>query len=111
MTPEVLSAKLAQRVFGWRVTPGRFIVEGRSWKPAWRFRPMERLEDAFSLLDATDATEYCISRRGGMVRVRVMVRGSVGAACDSSTPRAISVAVARAVGIEVPDQFDAKEER
>lgn len=100
MTSEQLTAILAERVMGWGVAPGRFIMEGRGWKPAWRFQPTERLEDAFSLLDAADPSEYSISRQGGVLTVRVVIAGDVGEARDTSKPRAITFAVARAVGLD-----------
>lgn len=95
-----LTAILAEQIMHWRVAQGRFLMPGRVWKPAWRFQPGERLEDAFGLLDAAEASEYCISRRSGVVEVRVVIGGSVGEARDTSSPRAITFAVARAVGLD-----------
>jgi len=54
MTTSELTALLAQRVMRWTVAPGRFLMENRRWKPAWRFQPTKKLEDAFRLLDAAD---------------------------------------------------------
>ena len=76
-------------------------MNGRRWMPRWRFQPLEKLADAFRLLDASDASEYCISRRQDrMVAVRVVIAGCVGEADDTSHSRAITFAVARAIGID-----------
>jgi hypothetical protein len=102
MTAERLTEILAELVMGWRVAPGRFMIGGRGWKPAWRFQPTERLEDAFRLLDAADPSEYSIARQDGVLTVRVRIGETLGEARDTSKPRAITYAVARAVGV-VPD--------
>ena len=96
-----LTAILAERIMRWRIAPNRFMMPGRGWKPAWRFQPTERLEDAFSLLDAAEPSHYCISGQDGMLTVRVVIAGGVGEACDTSRPRAITYAVARAVRLEL----------
>jgi hypothetical protein len=96
-----LTAVLAQRVMGWHVAPERFIIEGRRWMPAWRFQPLERLQDAIRLLEAADPDEYCIhKRRDSEFSVRVQLSGSSGEASEPSEPRAITFAIARAFGFE-----------
>src|SRR5580704_10575300 len=57
MDDDRLTEKLAANVFGWKLAPDRFIKSGRSWIPRWRFSPLERLEDAFGLLERV-ATSY-----------------------------------------------------
>ena len=47
MTGKQLTATLAERVMGWRVGPDRFQIGNRGWIPRGRFRPTERLQDAF----------------------------------------------------------------
>jgi hypothetical protein len=77
-------------------------MENRRWTPAWRFQPTKRLEDAFRLLDAADPEEYSINfLRGGAFTVRVRISGTTGEASDTSKARAITHAVARALGLEV----------
>jgi hypothetical protein len=96
-----LTAALAQRVMGWHVAPDRFLLEGRSWIPSWRFQPLERLHDALRLLEASNASEYFIhKRRERGVSVRVELKGSFGEAYEESLPKAITFAVARAVGLD-----------
>lgn len=62
---------------------------------------MDRLEDAFRLLDAADPDDYSIncSRRGPWI-VRMQIGGVVGTAMDSSKARAVTYAIARAIGVE-----------
>ena len=101
MTPTELTTCLVQQVMRWKVQSGRYLMENRSWKPAWRFQPTERLEDAFRLLDAADPEECSMScRRGGPFAVRVRIGGTFGEASDTSKARAITHAVARAIGLE-----------
>ncbi len=101
MTTTELTALLAQRVMRWTVHLGRYQMENRRWAPAWRFQPTKRLEDAFRLLDAADPEEFTINfHRGGAVTVRVQIRGTMGHASDTSKARAITYAVARAIGLE-----------
>jgi hypothetical protein len=101
MTTPELTALLAEQVMRWTVAPDRYLMENRRWTPAWRFQPTKRLEDAFRLLDAADPEEYSInSRRGGAFTVRVQIGGIAGEAADTSKARAITHAVARAIGLE-----------
>jgi hypothetical protein len=100
MTPEQLTVILARRVMGWRAAPGRLMMGERGWKPAWRFQPIKKREDAFRLLDAADPTEYTITaERGRNFVVRVAIDGTVGIAAETSEARAITYAVARALGL------------
>lgn len=103
ISDEKLTAWLAQRVMGWNLGPGRFLLSDRRWKPRWRFQPCRRLEDAFSLLDTLKTAEYAMGRKGaGAFWVRVRLRkGVVGEARAKSIARAICLAVARALGIDV----------
>jgi hypothetical protein len=98
-----LTAILAARVMKWGVAPDRFLLGGRRWLPRWRFRPAERIEDAFRLLEALDPEEYDMRSRGtGDFWVRVLLHnGASGEASDKSKARAITYAVARAIGVDV----------
>ena len=101
MTSAVLTKHLAERVMGWSVAPGRFMMGNRGWKPDWKFQPTEKREDAFQLLDAAKPAEYNIAaQRDGTFTVSVRIGGTVGAAHETSEPRAIAHAVARAIGLE-----------
>src|ERR1035441_9288624 len=102
MTTPEFEALLAAQVMRWKVAPGRYLMENRRWKPAWRFQPTKKLEDAFRLLDAAEPEEYSINfLRGGAFTVRVRISGTTGEASDASKARAITLAVARALGLEV----------
>jgi hypothetical protein len=101
MTIPKLTALLAQRVMRWNVAPGRYLMENRRWTPAWRFQPAKRIEDAFRLLDAADPEECrIISHRGGPFTVRVQIGGTAGEAAHASRARAITLAIACAVGLD-----------
>ena len=102
MTAEVLTALLAERVMHWRVGPERFLMGDRRWLPRWRFQPAERLKDAFRLLEQSAPEEYSMGAgENGYFWVRVRVAGATGEALESSKPRAITYAIARAFGIDV----------
>jgi hypothetical protein len=84
-------------------------MENRRWTPAWRFQPTKKRGDALRLLDAADPEEYSINaRRGGAFTVRVQISGVAGEASDKCEARAITHAVARAVGLEPENRRSAK---
>jgi hypothetical protein len=102
MTVEVFTALLAERVMHWRVGPGRFLMGDRRWLPRWRFKPAERLQDAFRLLEQAAPDEYSMgAAENGCFWVKVRVAGTTGEAIEPSKARAITYAIARAFGIEV----------
>jgi hypothetical protein len=93
---------LAERVMGWRVAPGRFLTSSRCWMPAWRFQPTKNLDNALALLDAADPDECIIIRRRGTDwSVSIRIGDGIGKAQDPSQARAITLAVAQAVGLDV----------
>ncbi len=92
---------LAQRVMRWRLGPDRFLLGDRRWLARWRFQPMEKLDDAFQLLEKADPSEFLM--RGddeGNITVKVTIGGKSGRAVRKSKPEAISFAVAAAIGID-----------
>lgn len=102
MTTDMLTNLLAQRVLGWIVAPDRFLMGDRRWLPRWRFQPTESAGDAFRLLEEAAPQEYVI--RGdntGNVQVQVRIGEITGEASGRSIPRAITCAIARALGVEV----------
>jgi hypothetical protein len=102
VTIDKLTSTLAERVLGWSVTPDRFLTGRRGWLPRWRFRPAENADDAFRLLDAAVPERYTMgSAEDGTFWVNVCIGGATGEAVDASRPRAITFAVARAIGLEV----------
>jgi len=96
----VLIDQLAQQILHWRAGPDRFVTGNRSWLPKWRFNPLHRLDDAFLLLDQIKAVRYTISRTDGNFRVEVEHEGRIGRAAGDSKPRAITLALARCLGLE-----------
>ncbi len=104
MTPENVTAVLAERVMGWSVAPDRYLVGNRSWIPRWRFQPLERLEDAFRLLEKAQPEHYSMGAGAdGVFSVQVRICGRGGEASHESKPRAITLAIARALGLEVEE--------
>jgi hypothetical protein len=101
-TTEQLTVLLAERVMGWVVTPDRFLTGKRGWMPRWKFQPTKRLDHAFRLLDQVAPEKLTMGdTKGGGFWVKVRVAGTTGEASELSKPRAITFAVARAVGIDV----------
>jgi hypothetical protein len=101
MTADHLTVVLAEQVMGWGVAPDRFLVGHRSWIPRWRFQPWERLEDAFCLLEKAQPEQYRMGAgRDGLFSAQVQIQGRVGEARDGSKARAITLAIARALGLE-----------
>jgi hypothetical protein len=103
MTTEQLTTLLAERVMGWRSAPGRFMKSGRAWIPNWRFAPLTSLEDAFLLLDTGASGYTLVARNTGEFQARIRVGGRTGRACGKNKARTITIALARALGIAVPD--------
>ena len=106
MTDERLNAILAERVMGWSVGPDRFMTGNRGWLSRWRFQPAEKLADALRLLEVAAPEEY--SLRGdsdGNSQVHVRIGDANGEARCASQPRAITCAIARAVGLDVSENL------
>jgi hypothetical protein len=101
MNDDRLTECLAVQVMGWRTAPGRFIKAGRAWTPSWKFAPLTNLEDVFTLLDAAASTYTLRTVTGGMFEAEVRVGGRVGNASGKAKARTITLALARAVGLEV----------
>jgi hypothetical protein len=104
MTSEHLTSVLAEKVMGWSVGPDRFMLGERRWLPRWRFQPVERLEDAFRLLEQAGPEEYSMGAADGSFWAKVRIAGTTGEARELSKPRALTFAIARAFEIDV-DSF------
>lgn len=107
MSDERLTERLAECVMGWGVGPDRFMTGNRSWMPRWRFQPAEKLADALCLLEMAAPEEY--SLRGdsdGNSQVDVRIGDANGEARCASQPRAITCAIARAVGLDVSENLN-----
>jgi hypothetical protein len=104
MTDDRLTAILVERIMGWSVFPNRIMTGGRSWLPRWRFQPTKKLRDAVRLLQRLAPQESAMgAAENGGFWARVRVGGATGEARDSSQARALSLALARVIGIEVED--------
>jgi len=102
MTIDQLNAILAERIMGWTVGPERFMMGDRRWLPRWRFQPATRLEDAFRLLERAAPQEYAMgAAESGGFWARVRIAGTTGEARGQSQARAMTLAIARAVGLKV----------
>ena len=62
MTPETITAMLAERIMHWDVGPNRMMTGGRKWSSRTRFQPAERTVDAIRLLEQANPREYSIGR-------------------------------------------------
>jgi hypothetical protein len=96
----VLTPLLAAQVMGWKVFPDRFLNGRRSWLPTWRFQPAKKLEDAFRLMAAANPENYTMgSEAPGSYWIRIQIAGLTGEARSSSQAEAITLAIARAIGL------------
>ena len=105
MTTDRLTAIMAERVMGWTVGPDRFLVAGRRWLPRWRFQPVKKVADAFRLLESASPPAFSMNENDSGVSVRIQIDKKTGEAYGSSKAEAITVAIARAVGVPV-DSID-----
>jgi hypothetical protein len=100
MNDERLTDELAAEILGWRTAPGRFLKPNREWLVRHRFAPLKSLDDAFQLVDRV-ATSCTLTMVGGGVAAEVQVGTRVGRASAKSKARAVTMALARALGLEV----------
>ena len=101
MTDDRLTDKLAAEVLGWRTAPGRFIKSDRSWAPRHRFAPLTRLDDAFQLVERAATACKLTMVKGGQFSAEVQVGARIGKASGESNARIVTIALARALGLEV----------
>ena len=101
MSDERLEELLAGAILGWKVGPNRFMKSGRSWIPRWRFNPLGSLEDAFLLLHEADAAYKLTVDTAGAFNAEVRIGDRLGIATGNPKPRTITIAIARALGLEV----------
>ena len=102
MNDDALTVSLAQRVMGWSIAPDRFLMGSRRWIPRWRFQPTENLADAFRLLEEAAPQEFSMCGDSQCnFQVRVRIGDGTGESDETSKPRAITFAIARAVGIQI----------
>jgi hypothetical protein len=103
-----LTAELASRIMGWKVTRDRLVKAGRSWLPRWRFAPLHSLEDVFQLLDRAKSDYKLVAVDNGTFTASVRVRGRVGEASGEPKARTITIALAHAIGLQLSDEIVAR---
>lgn len=99
MIDGILTDELAKRCLAWRLAPGRYIKSGRGWIPRSKFRPLVDIRDAFQLLDALAADCSLVRKHGRVCIVTVDAGGRKGRATAPSEARAISLAIAKILGL------------
>jgi hypothetical protein len=97
-----LTVVLAERIMGWTAGPDRFSMGKRKWIPRWRFHPTNRMEDALVLLKHLAPDRYEMGcGENGVFWAKVHIACTTGAAHEASQAKALTFAIAGAVGIEV----------
>lgn len=100
MSDERLTDELARRGLGLRPAPGRYLKSDGGWIVRSKFRPLVDIRDAFLLLDAL-AEDYALAATaGGVFTAQVRIGGRIGKSTSDLKARAISLAVAKAIGLE-----------
>jgi hypothetical protein len=100
LNDERATDQLARQIMGWRTAPDRFIKPNRGWIPRWRFQPFTELADAFLLLDQAEH-RYILRYDGRTFTAEVRTETGRGIASGEQKPRTITLAIARALGLEV----------
>jgi hypothetical protein len=101
MNDECLTDELVCRILGWRLAPNRYVKSERTWTPRWKFAPLRNLEHAFALLDRAKGVYTLTTSNGKGFEAEVHVGGRTGKAVGEPKARAITIALARALGLEV----------
>jgi len=97
-----LTEALARMALGWKTAPNRYLMRDRGWLPMWRFKPTERIADAFQLLETDAVLDYVLRvDRHGVCWVKVRTTATSAEASGTSLPLTICVAIARVYGIHV----------
>jgi hypothetical protein len=107
VSDERLADELVARALGWRPAPDRYVKASRGWVPRSKFRPLVDVRDAFRLLDAVTADYSLVTTPGGVFAAQVRLGGRTGKAAGEPKARAISLALARAMGLDVGPDADA----
>jgi hypothetical protein len=110
MHSDHLTTVFATRFLGLKASRDRFLKPDGGWIPRWRFAPFTSLEDAFLVLDRA-ATEFKLSmHRGRTFSAEVRIDGRIGKAVGNNKARAISIAIASAMGLKCPNDDPAVRE-
>jgi hypothetical protein len=104
MNDDRLTETLVAQVLGWKVAPGRFMKFNRAWTPSWKFAPLKNLEQAFKLLDHAASSYRLAKNAGGNFEAQVRLGARTGKASGQTMARTITMALARALGLELPSE-------
>jgi len=96
-----LTEELASTILGWRTTPTKYLKEGRSWIPKSRFQPLKNDRDASRLLDAMAIPYTLLITHSRGFTVELKCTDGTWTAAANSRARAITLAIAQQVGIDV----------
>jgi hypothetical protein len=98
-----LTDQLACQIMRWKVAPGRFLTGDRGWMPRWRFQPLTNVEDALKLVNTAGATLVLTISADGSCAAAATKAERTGRASCASVATSITVAISRAIGLEVSD--------
>jgi hypothetical protein len=101
VTNDQLTAIMAERILGWPVGPERFIMGNRQWITRGHFQPVDRVQDAFRLLQKAASGFSLTKTPDGVFSATVCVGDRTGTASGSAVAATITRAIGRALGLEV----------
>jgi hypothetical protein len=101
VTNEQLTAILAERILGWSVAPERFLLGNRQWITRLRFQPLNRIQDAFRLLQATAGCFSVTKTASGAFTATIQIGHRTGTASGPAAAATITRAIARAIGVDL----------
>jgi hypothetical protein len=90
---------------GWVAGPNRFLTGNRGWRSRRQFQPLKRVEHAFQLLEKAAAIYTLAKSADGTLSAVVCIAGRRGSASCKSDAATITLAIAKAIGLNVPDDL------
>jgi len=108
LADRMLTEPLAANVLRWRIAKGRFLRTDKSWIAGWKFAPLANLPQAFELLDVAKSAYILRRNENGAFEAEVRVCKRVGRAYGEPKARTITLALARALGFDVPPDLAVK---
>jgi hypothetical protein len=72
--------------------------------PSWKFAPLISFDDAFRLLNASASAYTLRATTGGLLEAEVCIGKGRGKARGEPTARTITIALARAFGLDCDDK-------
>jgi hypothetical protein len=101
LSDEQLTTELADRAMRWRISPDRYLRPDGGWIPRSKFCPLVNVSHAFQALDAVTKDYSLLAKPGGGFEVNLRLACRTACATDESKARAICLALADALGINV----------